>query len=83
MMRKRTFFVGSIGNIDSPDKRTSELYLAIMRALEEKEVAFKRTRFWNLNKNQRAPDASQQVRKRYADESIKLTHATIVSLTFT
>ena len=44
-MKKREFFVGRIGNIDSPDKReTSELYLAIMRALEEKEVAFKRTK---------------------------------------
>ena len=75
--KRELFYVGRIGNIDSPDKReTSELYLAIMRALEEKEVAFKRTKVFGTSiKTKGHLMLAEQVRKRYADESIKLTHA--------
>ncbi len=75
--KRELFYVGRIGNIDSPDKReTSELYLAIMRALEEKEVAFKRTKVFGTSiKTKEHLMLAEQVRKRYADESIKLTHA--------
>ena len=75
--KRELFYVGRIGNIDSPNKReTSELYLAIMRALHEKDVAFKRTKVFGTSiKTKEHLLLAEQVRKRYADESIKLTHA--------
>ena len=40
------------------------------------EVVYKRTKVWHCYKNQRGSMLAEQVRKkRYADESVKLTHA--------
>ncbi len=75
--KRELFYAGRIGNIDSPDKReTSDLYLAIMRALHEKDIAFKRTKVFGTSiKSKEDLLLAEQVKKRYADESIKLTHA--------
>jgi len=74
---RELFYVGRIGNVDSPDKMdTSELYHAIMRGLREKEPQFKRTKVFGTSiKTKDHVLLAEQVRQRYADESIKLSQA--------
>jgi len=75
--KRELFYAGRIGNVDSPDKmETSELYDAIMQGLREKGVPFKRTKVFGTSiKTKQNVLLAEQVRQRYADESIKLTQA--------
>ena len=55
---------------------TSEIYKAIKRGLQEEDVPFQRTKVFGTSiKTKEHLLLAEQVRQRYADESIKLTQA--------
>jgi hypothetical protein len=82
--KRELFYVGRIGNVDTPNKmETSELYLAIMEGLQKEEVPFKRTKvFGSSIKTKDHLLLAEQVRKRDAGESVKVSQADARKLKF-
>jgi thiol-disulfide isomerase/thioredoxin len=75
--KRELCYAGRIGNVDSPDKmESSDLYEAIERGLREKDMPFKRTKVFGTSiKTKEHLLLAEQVRERYANESIKLSQA--------
>ena len=75
--KRKLVYAGRIGNTDTPDQmETSELNMAILRALGENKIVYKRTKvFGTAIKTKEDLSLAEDVKKRYADESVKLTYA--------
>ena len=82
--KRKLIYVGRIGNIDYPDKmEKSDLHNAILQSLQNQSIPLKRTKVYGTSiKTKDHLYIAEQVRKRYSDESIKLTRADDRKLNF-
>lgn len=81
---RELFYVGRIGNIDSPDKmETSEVNRVLNNYLNNNKVPFYRTKVYGTSiKTKNHLVLAEQVRKRYSNESVKLNYADSRKLEF-